>query len=697
MEKQELDVGIKAFVQHGFRKKGDVGNQVFGVCPFCGMAEHKHAHTFYINKKSLDWDCKSCGKNGGFQTFLREVVEFCSLHFKGAPAIELSKNRGLKLSTLRKHKIGFNPLTKKYVIPVLDFTGEKIWDIRIYGDKRTISTASCKVGLFGWNNLKNDIDDVWLCEGEWDALAMLELQEALKFEGTIIGVPGAGTFKADWCMLFKDKDVKALYDNDAAGRDGAKKCHKSIKSLARNLTFLQWSKAGEFPDKYDIRDHYIKHGAKLLPFILDNLSETPPGMEEVTASVIGGGEVNNSIFTGPGMHYEEVYAGYSKWLELKDKQILDVMFGTVLANRITGNPLWVFLTGPSGATKSELLLSLSTSPQIISTTSITAPSLISGANFAGGADPSLFAILNKRMLVIKDFTPVMSMNPMMMEEIMGYFRDVYDGKIEKRFGNGIYRRYDPCFFGILAGVTNVVEVFTEQHVALGERFIRYNVETPTTNAEKRVLLRKAMGNTSKEDQMQNELRRIAHAVLNHDYTVIPVVPEAIAEKIRSLAIWVSDMRSTVMRDKYSKEIIHSPFTELPTRLSKQFCKIAMGTAQFRWQEEVTEDQYEIVKKIAKATAPSKMEKIVSTIYSKDPFGEFSVDVIAHLINLPSITTQRVLENLTIVNMLEKSKRSRMGSSYRLTENAHELIEHAGLYEKPEKKPLKSIIPKGRSL
>ena len=697
MEKKELDVGLKAFVQHGFVKKGETGDQIYGVCPFCGLGVHKHAASFYVNKHNTDWDCKSCGKNGGFQTFLQEVVEFCSANFKGTPAIELSKSRGLKLATLRKFRVGYNPLTKKYIVPIPDATASKIWDIRIYDGKRIISTTSCKVGLFGWDTLDTTNPDIWLCEGEWDAMAMSELQEALHFNGTILGVPGAGTFKADWCLLFKDKDVRALYDNDDAGRNGAEKCHKSIKSVSRSLKFLQWPQTDEFPDQYDVRDHYKKFGSQAYTFILDHLSDTPPGMEEVPEGQVGGGELNNAVFSGPGMHYQEVYAGYAEWLELKDPQILDVMFGTILANRIPGVPIWVFLTGPSGATKSELLMSLSTSPAIISTTTVTAPSLISGANFAGGQDPSLFAILNNRNLVIKDFTAIMSQQQLAVDEIMGYFRDAYDGKIEKRFGNGIYRRYDPCYFGVLAGVTKVVEVFTEQHVALGERFIRYNVETPENNDDIRVILRKAMGNTSHENEMQLKLRHIAHQVLNHDFNIIPVVPKEIAEKIMSLAIWVSHMRATVMRDKYSKEIIHSPFTELPTRLSKQFSKIGMGMANFRWQEEVTEVQYEIIKRIAKATAPSKMEEVVRTMYTGDPYGEFSIDLIAQLINLPIITTQRVMENLTMVNILEKSKKTKMASCFRLTENAHELIEHAEIYQKPEKKPLKTVIPKGRRL
>lgn len=694
MPKQERDTAVTAFTQHGFAKKGQAGNQAFGICPFCGLAEHKHAHTFYINRSSLDWDCKSCGRSGGFQSFLREMSLFCESNFKGNPAIKLSKSRGLKLSTLRRFHVGYNPLTDKYILPVMDAQNEKVWDLRIYDGKRMMSTSGCKVGLYGWEELSPDKQDIWLCEGEWDALSMLELQEHINFEGTVLGLPGAGTFKADWVMLFKEKCVRALYDNDDAGREGAAKCHKTIKGVASDLFFLKWDTA--FKDKYDVRDYYTEHGAKTLTFILDNLSQTPPGMEEVADVKVGGQRTPSTQYTGNGLHYKEVYARYSKWLKLKDPHVLDVMFGSVIANRIPGNPVWMFLVGPSGATKSELLMSLSTSPNVITTTTLTAPSLISGANFAGGNDPSLLAILNGRMLVNKDFTPILSSMAVVREEIIGILRDVYDGKIEKRFGNGIYRRYDPCFFGILSGVTQVIEVFTEEHVALGERFIKYCIDLPESIDDEKDILRKALGNTSKENIMQADLKDAAKCCLSRDFGDMPDIPVYIQEKLMSLAIWVSNMRATVIRDKYSKEVTHRPYTELATRLAKQFSRVLLGIGGYRWLDTISDEEYEIVKKVGRDTTPSRMEGIVRGMYATNPVGDFSVDTLSHMIKLPPITTQRMMENLVMVGMLEKGKYTRMSSSYRMTEKSLQLIEEGDIYQKPEKKALKVLIPGRRA-
>lgn len=47
---------IKAFRMHGVFFHESTGSQLLGDCPFCTKAEH-----FYVNKKTLLWDCKICG------------------------------------------------------------------------------------------------------------------------------------------------------------------------------------------------------------------------------------------------------------------------------------------------------------------------------------------------------------------------------------------------------------------------------------------------------------------------------------------------------------------------------------------------------------------------------------------------------------------------------------------------------------
>jgi len=102
---------------------------------------------------------------------------------------------------------------------------------------------------------------------------------------------------------------------------------------------------------------------------------------------------------------------------------------------------------------------------IATASSITPHALVSGANFSGGGDPSLIPQWNGQVVIFKDLTVLLNLNIVAREEIFSIFRDCYEGRTEKSFGNGVRRVYDSKF-GIIAGVTPIIEIFAETHTAM---------------------------------------------------------------------------------------------------------------------------------------------------------------------------------------------------------------------------------------
>lgn len=678
MNPKKRDSSITAFTQHGFFHEGTSGEQAFGTCPFCSKKRH-----FYINRNTHNWDCKSCAKKGGYQTFLKYTADIGKENFKGNEAIEFSKDRGIKLSTLREAGIGINPANRKIIIPVWDAKKEKIWDVRIYEKTGLKSTSGCKVGLYRWEELAStQVTTIWLCEGEWDGLVIAEVIKELKLDNHVaVAVPGAATFKAEWICMFEGKDVKVLYDHDSAGFEGSKKVHNSLSQVCKSLKYIHWPETCK--EGWDVRDQYNemgRNGRRLFAFLNIIFKDFPPGVESIEEAQFGSDvKIALTKLEGEGLSASAVYEGYRKWLKLPSTDVIDIMFGTVIANRLPGDPLWLFLVAPSGGTKTELIMSLMTSPKMVTTTTITAPALISGANIAGGNDPSLLRIMNERMLLIKDFTTILSMNAMFREEIFGILRDAYDGRIEKRFGNGVYRLYDPCRFGILAGVTPMIELFTEEHTALGERFLRYRLHLSPSWDDQRDILRQAVTNTTHEEQMRAELQELGVATLNHEFKVSPVITDKIIDRVLCLAQWTALMRATIIRDKFTKEVTHKPFSELGTRLAKQFCKLLLGIGMFRRINVVTESEYKIVKDIALGTVPSRMEEILRSIYKHNKSGNWDVKEVAEIINLPQMTVGRIVENLGMLGILQKNRITEFKMQWALSSNIIDIIERADIY------------------
>lgn len=650
MEKNEIfnSPSLKAFKQHGFKPNKISGRtQVIGQCPFCMKMDK-----FYVNIQAKKWDCKVCGKNGGFQTWLREIWEFSKKHFKGRIARELVKDRGLGILTLKRAGVGYNPHTMSYILPVWDVQGERIHNLRIYHNHKLLGTHSCSTGLYGWEQITPVKSNIWLCEGHWDALTIREsLHKTSKDTELALAVPGSNIFKSEWTGFLKDCNVNVVYDNDKAGREGCVKIYNNLKGICKKLNFLYWKSSDK--EGKDIRDLWInlkKDKGKFYRKINTSLKEEPQITEDVETKITTPKKAEFK-WKGKGLTPDEARARFTKWLLLPDPYVIDMLAATYIGNRLDGEPLWLFLVGQSGSGKSELIMAFDEVQNTTAISTLTTKTLISGANFAGGGDPSLIPRLDGRILCIKDLTTLLDMNPQEQKIIWGQLRDAYDGKAAKPFGNGTFRIYESRF-GMLVGVTPTIEIHLEGQSALGERFLKWDLPPLRGLMAEEATIRKAMMNTTKEKQMKRELSEAAQAMLNYDFSEVPVIPTEISDKILYISQVAGRLRGTVNRDKYSREVTHTPFQEVATRISKQLLKYITSVAMFRRLDKVTMNEFNVIKHIVLSTANSKMLHTVKSIYNKKD-KIWTRDALNKHISISGTTVERVAEDLRMLKILQR--------------------------------------------
>lgn len=635
--------GLSIFFQFGFVERGQSNAHIIGRCPLCGRDDH-----FFINVESANksWDCKSCGRSGGFQMFLNQIVDTCAAQFNEVTAERLVKRRGISFETFQNMRAGYHHVTGQYILPVFNAEGTNIVNIRLYDMNTIKNAAGCRASMYNlWDERLATAGTVVICEGEWDTLAALEMIEKGRVKNTVaIGVPGAGVFKADTLPLLRGKDVWLMYDNDEAGRNGTEKACKSLESTANRIFKVDWPEG--IPNGFDVNDVLRKIG---------NPAEAWRELMGMLVGVEAKSDVVAIEYTEDAPPAADVYEAYRRWLHLPDTTILDVMFGTIIANRMGWDPLWMFIVAPPGATKTEPLLSLTGHACIETVSSLTPPTLISGANLPNGGDPSLIRRINGRMLVVKDFTAVLGLPITEREEIFSILRDAFDGECRKPFGNGVIREYKSKF-GILAAVTPSIELFTEDHASLGERFLRWRNYVPIDYHEERYFVRRAMQNTGHEVEMRKELVEMAHSVLNSKYTVVPEIPDGLQNKIVSLAQFIARLRGTVHRDRYHKDITHNSFTEMPTRIAKQLFALTLGVSMFRQIEVATEDEYDILVRVARGSVPQRLFNALMCVYRRlvdeNIAATGSAEVVAS-IGLPQSTVGMVLDNLVMLGALRR--------------------------------------------
>jgi hypothetical protein len=351
---------------------------------------------------------------------------------------------------------------------------------------------------------------------------------------------------------------------------------------------------------------------------------------------------------------------YAKWIANLDPDLLDVVFGAIMAHRLDGDPVWVFIIGAPGDAKTEIIRSTSASAETFLISSLTPKALISGYENDDGTDPSLLPRLDGKVLCIKDFTCVLTLPNDARAEILGTLRDAYDGEAVKAFGMGEIKRYQSRF-GLLAAVTPVLESYWGVSAQLGERFIRFRLQGDARVAK----VRRAMVNSNGESAMRTELADAALGVLAQTPTE-PIVPAELEEQLIHLADFVSRARSEVCRDRQGV-VQYLPGIEVGTRCGKALKKLAQGIAMARGVAAVDDDVYRILLRVAMDTVPSMRAALLKVLWTTRvdfvPTAE-----IGEAAESPTDTARTWLEDLRLLGIVDRIVPAKNAHAWKLRES-----------------------------
>jgi hypothetical protein len=339
------------------------------------------------------------------------------------------------------------------------------------------------------------------------------------------------------------------------------------------------------------------------------------------------------------------------------------MLGVLAGNKLLDtDPLWLFLKGPPGSGKTELLTSVKERPEAVFRSSITTAALISGYGdlTTKEGDQSLLPKLDGKCFVLKDFTLILSMNPMQRDEIFGILRDAYDGYASKSFGTG--EREYVSKFNLLAGVTNAIE--RTWHLSnLGERFLCWGMTVDRKEQAKRAM-------TQENAQMREELAQAAAGVLDHLPDTVPGVSAAMANRTLLLADLLARLRTYVDRDR-TDVVQQAPDVEVPTRLVKQLLRLGKSVALVRHKMQITDDEFKIMLKVATDSIPSARRDVFGALLQCRGEGTAKpVEYFAHRCRISHSPAKRHLDNMRLLGLV-KTEMSGRQDHYRVTDEVWE--------------------------
>ncbi len=672
---------LKPFEDHGvdfITQIVDVnGKQLISNCCFCGGAK-----TFFANEKNTKWICNNCRAEGSLTSFLELVAKRAHEAVDENQWKRLSSVRGIPVTALKKAGFGFNGT--HWLLAILSPEGG-VRDIRRWSEKEPhlMSTSGCSLHLYNAENVAR-AKVVWICEGEWDAIILnWVFHVSKKTDHVAVGVPGAATFKDDWAELMYDKDVIVAYDADKSGDGGSLKAANKILNFTQDVRFLNWPVNAI--DGWDIRDQVRllwKQGKKS-PEVLSYLEKLLFAKHRNERLKVEISTPEKKIIVPK---FNEVLKAYQANIQMT-KQMEDVvriMFATVFAVEQPGDPIWMFIVGPSGAGKTMLISSLRGSSKVYYLSTLTPKALVSG--WKSGPDPSLIPQFNGKCVVLKDFTEVLSSPQFAKDECYAVLRGAFDGNVLRHYGNGVVRKYE-VHFPMVACVTHAIH--KEHQATLGDRFLQFQLLKGTDFSAKEEVIRAARNalNESQATEMEkeNKLMDLAGRFLSQKLPAgkMPKFPDEMVYRISALARLISALRAKTERDRFSDELLYRPSREVGTRLAKQLVKLGMNLAFIEGKSAVDASVYRLLERVALDTAIGFHVDLMQAIMQAG--GEADRETLTLRTGIPGYTVLRRLIDLKDLQVLDKLptnlQKTHIGRSrdrYRVSDWVRELWAEAGI-------------------
>ena len=547
------------------------GAQLHGPCPFC------QKDTFYADKDTHQWDCKSCQKRGNLYTFL---TEFHAL-LQADPVSILADERGIPNSIFLSNNIRYNQFQSNqsyhvFCIPTYNRDGKinnlykVIPNPKKPGKRLILCTPTLSPTLY--NTPASPSQKIWLLEGHWDKLAGEAIVGPTRGI-TCIGWPGSA-FKPGWEKVFAGKDLCIFQDKDPinpqsgtrAGEQELNKILKQIESSShrpKSISIINWPES--MPDKFDVNDALKLFGPGTYDFLNDNLEPYQPAAKILDHPIVHGDETCDS--------FEKLLAdSASTFYFTSDMELLLLAMVTSLYSlKVDGEQMWLRIMGPPGSSKTTIAKIVGSSERTLMRDTFTG--LLLGWKDDNEQDASMIPLIADRALIVKD-ADAMLQQPN-VQQIMSELRAFYDKQIAVTYRNRINYDYANIRSSFIFCGTHTLRDM--DNTSLGERFLDF--ELHVTDADRDAISRRVLANQKliaiTKEHPENKLSARAKGFIDgHLLTRTETADLGTKEDdaILQLGSLISYMRASVQRD-YKGKLKYKPYPEVPSRIVGQLTKV----------------------------------------------------------------------------------------------------------------------------
>jgi hypothetical protein len=282
----------------------------------------------------------------------------------------------------------------------------------------------------------------------------------------------------------------------------------------------------------------------------------------------------------PACSLDAAHTIFKKWFGAKyDMDTVDITMVALASEKLTGDPLWLLLIGGPGNTKTETVQAGEGAGALIKSSISSEGALLSATSPKKKSDRATGGLLcrlgNRGVLVLKDFTTILSADRNARTAVLAAIREIYDGRFSRNVGlDGGKTIAWTGRIVIIGAVTTKWDAHHEVVASMGDRFVCLRLDS--NNDKIRLAAgQQAMENIGKEQQMREELKNAVGGVIaGMCCDEVPLTEEEEGQILKAANI-TTLARTAVERD-YQGEVTNAHAPEMPTRFAKQLSQVIKG-------------------------------------------------------------------------------------------------------------------------
>ncbi len=341
----------------------------------------------------------------------------------------------------------------------------------------------------------------------------------------------------------------------------------------------------------------------------------------------------------------DVQGVFAEYLYLPDPAVVDVVLAAYVANHLTGDSCWLSVIGAPSRGKTEVISALAGLDDVYMLSTLT------GNTFASGMKKDRSSSLlyrlqdsGKRVLVVKDFSTILTMHPEARAHVFGALREIFDGRFNKPFGTGEEVNWEGKL-GLVAGVTPVIDRHHTAIAQLGDRFL--SLRLPEVPRER--MAERSLASWGNERNTRGALRDVVRRFLSGVGAPDLRPSRRILDDVGPVADLATHARTAVYRDPYTKEIDDMPELEAPARMWKELAGLCLGLQALGDDEE---SSIAMARRVAGDSVPPGRVAVLALL--AEAGAQATTTSTATRLGTSTNTARRWLEDLAALRLVRRS-------------------------------------------